>query len=70
MTVVSLAAADLRPVDLFDDLDDDALAEWANAATVSEVPPDTVIAEQGTDVPGLQLLLTGEVLTIVPASST
>jgi signal transduction histidine kinase len=66
---VSLTTADLRPVDLFDGLDDDALAEWANAATVSEVPPDTVIADQGTDVPGLQLLLEGEVLTIVVTSA-
>ena len=62
---VQLTAADLRPVDLFDDLDDDVLAEWANVATVTEVPPDTVIADQGADVPGLQLLLDGEVLTIV-----
>jgi signal transduction histidine kinase len=64
MTVPS-TTADLRPIDLFDDLDDDALAEWANAATVSEVPPDTVIAEQGADVPGLQLLLEGEVVVLV-----
>ena len=64
MTVPS-TTADLRPIDLFDDLDDDALAEWANAATVSEVPQDTVIAEPGAEVRGLQLLLEGEVLVEV-----
>jgi signal transduction histidine kinase len=59
------APADLRPVDLFDELDDDALAEWASAAGVDDVPAGTVIAEQGENVPGLQLLLDGEVLTLV-----
>ena len=59
------APTDLRPVDLFDELDDDALAEWARAATSTDVPAGTVIAEQGGNVPGLQLLLDGEVLTLV-----
>jgi signal transduction histidine kinase len=57
--------ADLRPVDLFDELDDEALGEWAAAATLREVPAGVVVAEQGADVPGLQLLLAGEVRTFV-----
>ena len=56
--------ADLRTVDLFDELDDAALAEWASAAVVSDVEPDVVVAEQNADVPGLQLLLEGEVRTL------
>ena len=32
MTTAQLTAADLRPIDLFDDLDDEQLAVWAAAA--------------------------------------
>jgi signal transduction histidine kinase len=55
--------AELRTVDLFDDLDDDALGEWAAVATVEDFPVDTVVAEVGEDVRGLQLLLAGDVRT-------
>jgi CRP-like cAMP-binding protein len=55
--------ADLRPVDLFDDLDDAALAEWAAAAEVTEHGKDEIIAEPDW-VSGLQLLLAGEVRTL------
>jgi signal transduction histidine kinase len=51
---------DLRPVDLFDELDDDALAEFAAATDVHDVAAGTIIAEQGVDVAGLQLLLDGD----------
>jgi signal transduction histidine kinase len=63
--MAAATVADLRAVDLFDELDDDALAVWARAATVSDVPPDTVIVEPGGDVPGLGLLLDGEVSSLV-----
>ena len=55
--------AELRPIDLFDELDDAALAEWAAAAVVSEFGPDEVVAEQD-EVAGMQLLLEGEVRTL------
>ncbi len=51
---------DLRPVDLFDELDDGALAEFAAATDVHDVAAGTIIAEQGVDVAGLQLLLDGD----------
>jgi signal transduction histidine kinase len=62
MTAPTLA--ELRTIDLFDGLDDPTLGEWAAAATLLEVPPDTILAEQDGDVPGLQLLLEGEVRTL------
>ena len=52
---------DLRRIDLFDELDDAALAEFAAVATVDEIAADTVIARHDEDVRGIQLLLEGEV---------
>jgi signal transduction histidine kinase len=62
MTQVTVTA--LRPIDLFDDLDDDALGEWAAVATMRDVGQGVVVAEQGMQPPGLQLLLAGEVRTL------
>jgi signal transduction histidine kinase len=62
MTAVTLA--ELRSVDLFDDLDDDELAEWVPLASVEELEPGGIIFEQGVDPPGLKLLLEGESLVV------
>jgi len=51
--------ADLRAVDLFDDLDDAQLAEWAARAELREVRAGEVLAEQDAPPPGLHLLLAG-----------
>jgi signal transduction histidine kinase len=51
---------ELRTVDLFDDLDESALAEWVACARPYHVGPGEVIAEQGQPPRGLQLLLEGE----------
>ena len=40
--------ADLRPVDLFDDLDDAALAEWAAVAQWREAEAGEIVVEPGT----------------------
>jgi signal transduction histidine kinase len=56
---MSFTAADLRPVDLFDDLDDEQLAEWAQVATPRDVAPGEIIAERGEAPAGLLLLLDG-----------
>jgi signal transduction histidine kinase len=47
---------DLRPVDLFDDLTDDELAEWAKVAKPREAAPGDVIADQGSATDGVLLL--------------
>ncbi len=54
-----LTLADLRPVDLFDDLSDEELAPWVEAAVPDEVPEGTILAEQDQTVEGLTLLLEG-----------
>jgi signal transduction histidine kinase len=49
----------LRTIDLFDDLDDAQLAEWAPLAVLFDVAPGEVIAEQGKATPGMLLLFEG-----------
>jgi signal transduction histidine kinase len=56
---IHATVADLRPIDLFDGIDDEALAEWAQAAVVRDVPAGELIAEAGEPSPGLSLVLTG-----------
>jgi signal transduction histidine kinase len=59
--------AELRGVDLFDSLDDAELAEWVPLAHVRHVGPGEIIAEQGEEPPGLQLLLEGRAQALILA---
>ena len=59
-TAAAISVADLRPVDLFDDLDDAQLAEWAAVAQRRRYEPGELLAEQGAEVAGLSCLLEGE----------
>ena len=63
MSEVTLA--ELRSVDLFDDLDEEQLAEWFAVATVESLEPGELIFEQGLEPPGLKLLLGGEAQTLL-----
>jgi CRP-like cAMP-binding protein len=54
-----VSVADLRPVDLFDDLDDGALAEFAAAAEWHHVESGTVVLEAGEPTEGMFCLLDG-----------
>src|SRR5690349_13035533 len=63
-TVIDVA--DLRAVDLFDDVDDDALQKWAAVAMPEEVEADTVIAEFGEPVTAMTLLLEGTAFAEMP----
>ncbi len=56
---------ELREVDLFDDLDDRELAEWVAVARPWSVGPGEVIAEQGQQSAGLQLLLEGDAQALI-----
>jgi signal transduction histidine kinase len=56
---------DLRPIDLFTELDDADLALWAEAATMEEHPVGTTILEQGKDVMNLTFLLEGRIQTLM-----
>jgi CRP-like cAMP-binding protein len=55
----AITLAELRTVDLFDDLDDEQLREWLAVARVRHAEPGEVLAEQGQPPPGLLLLLGG-----------
>jgi signal transduction histidine kinase len=62
---------ELRTVDLFEDLSDEELSEWVAVARTYRVPAGGVIAEQGDENRGLQLLLQGDAqATIVDQSGS
>ena len=65
MSDAAFTVADLRPVDLFDDLDDDQLAQWAAVARPYDAAPGDVLVEQGESPPGVLLLLEGIVQTVL-----
>jgi signal transduction histidine kinase len=64
-TTAGISVADLRPVDLFDDIDDEQLAEWAAVAQRRHFEPGDLLAEQGVPVEGLSCLLEGEAQTVI-----
>jgi signal transduction histidine kinase len=64
-TAAAISVGDLRPVDLFDDLDDGRLAEWAAVAQRVRYEPGGLLAEQGAEVDGLSCLLEGEARTSI-----
>jgi CRP-like cAMP-binding protein len=65
MSTAAISLADLRPIDLFDDIDDAALAEFAAVAVPVDAAPGEVIAEAGERPPGTLLLLEGTAQTFV-----
>jgi signal transduction histidine kinase len=56
-----VTAADLRPVDLFDDLDDEALSEFAAAAQWRTFEAGDLVIDQGVEPEGLLCLLAGRI---------
>jgi signal transduction histidine kinase len=62
----TVSVADLRPVDLFDDLDDAALAEFAAAAQWRHVEPGAVVLEAGEPPEGTFFLLQGTLQLFQP----
>jgi signal transduction histidine kinase len=61
----ALTLAELRSVDLFDELDDEQLAQWLAVAQLREAPAGEILAEQGEPAPGVQLLLDGTAQTLI-----
>jgi signal transduction histidine kinase len=59
VTTAPITLAELRTIDLFDDLDDDQLAEWLPVARAWTAAAGDILAEQGAEAPALQLLLDG-----------
>jgi signal transduction histidine kinase len=60
-----ITLADLRMIDLFDDLDDDRLRQWVDVCTVRRFEPGEVLAEQQQAPEGVLLLLEGTARTQV-----
>jgi signal transduction histidine kinase len=65
MTVAPVNLAELRAIDLFDDLDDAQLEDFLAVAKVRIYEPGEVVAEQGEEVPGVVLQLEGTIATLL-----
>ncbi len=65
MSAAPVTLAELRTIDLFDDLDDAQLQEWLPVTTVRDVPPGEVLVEYGDPAPGVQLLLEGRAQALI-----
>jgi signal transduction histidine kinase len=65
MNVAPVTLAELRAIDLFDDVDDAQLQEWLAVARPHVYEPGEVLAEQGEAPPGVQFLLEGSVETFL-----
>jgi signal transduction histidine kinase len=65
MSTTTLQVADLRPVDLFDELDDAALTEFAAVARPFEAAAGEMVADAGAAI-GVILLLDGVLETVIP----
>ena len=71
MSEPPVTVEELRRIDLFEGLDDAQLSEWAAVARISHVEAGQIIAEQGEEARGLQLLLSGDAqASIVDHSSS
>jgi signal transduction histidine kinase len=55
----TITLADLRSVDLFDDIDDDQLGEWLAVAQPFEFQPGELLGEQGEELRGALLIIEG-----------
>ena len=65
MSAAAITRADLRSIDMFDDLDDAALDEWVAVAHELLANPGDLLAEEQAAPPGLLLLLDGVVQTLL-----
>jgi signal transduction histidine kinase len=64
-TAAMVTAVDLRPVDLFDDIDDAALSEWVAVAQWRSAEPGEVVIPGDEPAQGLWCLLEGSLQTFV-----
>ncbi len=65
MSDAPITLEELRTVDLFDGLNDEELAQWVALAHPRHFAPGEIIAEQGEEPRGLQLLLEGEAQALI-----
>ncbi|MCW3005000.1 MAG: hypothetical protein JWQ20_4298, partial [Conexibacter sp.] len=60
-----LTVADLRPIDLFEDLSDEELQRWVDAGVERRLEPGAVIERQDESTSGLHLVLSGVVQALI-----
>jgi signal transduction histidine kinase len=60
-----VTAAELRTIDLFDDLDDGEIAQWVAVAHPRRVEPGEALVEPGEELLGVQLLIEGEARSLM-----
>jgi signal transduction histidine kinase len=65
MSTAAITRADLRSIDMFDDIGDADLDAWVAVAHELRANPDDVLAEEQRAPPGLLLLLEGDVQTLL-----
>ena len=65
MSAAPVTVAELRAIDLFEELDDEQLARWTEVAVTREVEPGEVLVEPNEPRAGAQLLIEGVVSTYV-----
>jgi signal transduction histidine kinase len=65
VTETAVSVADLRPVDLFDDLSDEELAEWAAVAEWRRAEAGDVVTEQGEEPEGMFCLVEGTMQALI-----
>jgi signal transduction histidine kinase len=60
---------ELRTIDLFDDLDDEALADWAAHARIIEAAAGETVSTEGSQSQGVMMLLEGELRGTIHAGA-
>ena len=65
MSTTAVSVADLRPIDLFDELDDEQLARWAAITQIREFRAGDIIAEQGQHSQAMYLVLEGTIQALL-----
>jgi signal transduction histidine kinase len=64
-TTTAPTAADLRPVDLFDGLDDEQLGRWAAQARMCTIAAGEIVVDAGEEASGLHLILEGRIAVFI-----
>jgi signal transduction histidine kinase len=65
VTEPTVTLADLRAIDLFDDLDEAELAPWLEVTRARAAEPGDLVADQGVEPPGVILLFDGSAQTFL-----
>jgi signal transduction histidine kinase len=65
VSTTTVSVADLRPIDLFDELDDDELARWAAVTEIREFKAGELVAEQGQHSQAMYLVLEGTLVSLL-----